>query len=98
MTESISLKGLDKAAVFAALYNGAKAPLFQRYIASEPMTTEQAQKLCGEEFGYFDYVGGRVMKVDLSGDMLDPRLYDRDNGNGAAMRIIRELRSRALDE
>jgi hypothetical protein len=33
---------------------------------------------------YFDYVGGRVLKVDLSGDELDPVLYDRDNGEGAA--------------
>lgn len=37
---------------------------------------------------YFDYLQGRVMKVDLAGDELDPRLYDRDNGEGAARRAI----------
>jgi len=28
------------------------------------------------------------MKVDLSGDEFDPRMYDRDNGQGAALRAI----------
>lgn len=33
---------------------------------------------------YFDYVNGRPLKVDLSGDEFDPYLYDRDNGEGVA--------------
>ncbi len=41
---------------------------------------------------YFDYLAGRVMKIDLSGDELDPRLYDRDLGQGAAERTIDALR------
>jgi hypothetical protein len=32
------------------------------------------------------------MKVDLSGDDLDPRLYDRDNGEGAAVNAIKNLK------
>ncbi|HSX42122.1 MAG TPA: hypothetical protein VLE93_02105 [Candidatus Saccharimonadales bacterium] len=31
------------------------------------------------------------MKIDLSTDELDPRLYDRDNGDGTAQRIIEIL-------
>jgi len=42
---------------------------------------------------YFDYLSGRVMKVDLSSDELDPWLYDRDNGQGAAARMINALRA-----
>ena len=38
---------------------------------------------------YFDYLYGRVMKVDLSKDTFDPFLYDRDNGQGAAERAIK---------
>lgn len=38
---------------------------------------------------YFDYLKGRVMKVEIHGDTLDPRLYDRDNGEGAAERALR---------
>lgn len=93
MSDAISLEGLDKAEVFAALYNGARAQGlgFLQYKA-EAMTAEQARNRFGSGFGYFDYVDGRVMKVDLSGNELDPWLYDRDNGHGAAERIINALR------
>ena len=33
------------------------------------------------------------MKVDLSCDELDPYLYDRDNGQGAAFKAINTLRT-----
>lgn len=43
---------------------------------------------------YFDYLHGRVMKVDIAGDELDGRLFDRDNGEGAAARTVAALRAR----
>lgn len=43
---------------------------------------------------YFDYVLGRVMKVNLAGDSMRTGLYNRDNGANAAERIISELRTR----
>ena len=53
------------------------------------MTEAEAQELLDSGQTYFDYLKGRVMKIDLSGDSeLDPRLYDRDNGAGAAERAI----------
>jgi hypothetical protein len=45
---------------------------------------------------YFDYVNGRVMKVEIGGDTLDPRLYDRDNGQGAAARALEPLLAAAV--
>lgn len=51
------------------------------------MTTNEAEDLLKEQT-YFDYLHGRVMKVGLSGDTLDPRLYDRDNGKGAALAAL----------
>ena len=94
MAELISLVGLDKAAVFAALYNGARPQGlgFLQYVPTA-MTAEDARNHYGNNFGHFDYVQGRVMKVDLSGDNLDPRLYDRDNGQDAAKTIIDALRA-----
>ena len=93
MSEAISLEGLDKAAVFAALYNGAKAQgLGFLHYDPTPMTAEVARNIFGNDFGYFDYVQGRVMKVDLSGDELHPHGYDRDNGANAAASIISALR------
>lgn len=103
----ISIKGLDKAAVFAALYNNAR-PQGLGYLQYTPenLSIEEARQLMGlNSVGaenafltnagqlrlYFDYVRGRVMKVDLSGDELQERLYDRDNGPGAAARAIASI-------
>jgi len=85
---SISLVGLDKADVLAALYNASR-PLGMGFIQydSAPMTRDEAAKFLAQDT-YFDYLKGRVMKVDLSGDELDPWGYDRDNGPGAALRAI----------
>lgn len=94
MSEQISIKGLDKGAVVAALYNRARAQRmgFLHY-SPEPMTPEEGAEYAGR---YIDYLSGRAMKVDVTGDNLDPTLYDRDNGQGAAARVIAELRGETL--
>jgi len=89
----ISIKGLNKADVLVALFNRAQPQGmgFMHY-SPEPMTRETAEKLLCEATD-FDYVQGRVMKVDLSSDTeFDPWLYDRDNGQGAAAEVIEALR------
>jgi len=89
----ISLKGCDRSAVLAALYNRAR-PLGLGLIhyTPEPMTVDEARRLLDNPGPhYFDYVKGRVLKVDLSGDTLDPSLYDRDNGPGAAREALAHL-------
>ena len=85
---TISLEGLDRAEVLAALYNASR-PQGMGFLAyaPEPMGKEEAQELL-ENGTYFDYLKGRVMKVDLSAHSFDPWLYDRDNGAGAAQRAI----------
>jgi hypothetical protein len=90
---TISIEGLNKAAVFAALYNGAR-PQGLGFIHYDPapMTAEEAEKEFGNCDGYYDYVHGRVMKVDLSKNTFDPWLYDRDNGKGSAEQIINALK------
>jgi hypothetical protein len=89
----ISLKGKDKATVLMSLYNASRVQ-GRGFLASfqgQPMTIEEARKLVSTEQLYFDYVRGTVLKVDLSGDSLDPYFYDRDNGQGAASRALAEL-------
>lgn len=92
--EKINLKGLNKADVLAALYNASKPQGmgFMQY-DPRPMTREQAQILLDEGQTDFDYLIGRVMKIKLSGNELDPQGYDRDNGRGTAERAISSLRS-----
>lgn len=88
----ISLAGLNKGDVLAALYNASKPQGmgFMHY-DPKPMMREEAEALL-KQTTYFDYLKGRVMKVDLSGDTLDPQLYDRDNGQGAAQKAIEALK------
>jgi len=85
----IDLKGRDKADVLAKLYNASR-PLGMGFLHFDPkpMTTKEARTILDGGQTYFDYLKGRVMKVDLSKDTLDPWLYDRDNGQGAAERAI----------
>jgi hypothetical protein len=89
----ISIAGLNKADVLAALHNNAK--MHGRGIlhasGSGPMTREQAAAYLAQRAD-FDYLQGRVMKLDLSGEEFDPRLYDRDNGAGKAARVVAHLR------
>lgn len=102
-SNTIDISGLSKAAVLAALYNRA-TPLGLGWLHydPQPMTEQEASELLGstendmgfpKRAAYFDYLKGRVMKVDLSGESFSPALYDRDNGSGAAAAVIAELRA-----
>lgn len=90
----IDISKKDKAEVLAALYN-ASHPLGLGFLQYDPtpMTADEARKLLAETT-YFDYLYGRVMKVDLSTDTLNPWLYDRDNGAGAAERALADVKDR----
>lgn len=102
----IDITGLDKAAVLAALHNGTR-PLGMGFLhdLGRDMTTAEAQEhidRATDDMGLdrrdalrFDYLCGRPLKVNLSGDSFDPRLYDRDAGEGAAARAIAAIREQA---
>lgn len=87
----INISNLNKAEVLVALYNHAKVQgmgfLSQ---ASEPMTVAKAEEIL-KKTKSFDYLYGRVMKINLSGDELDTRLYNRDNGANAAENVLQGL-------
>lgn len=92
MENGIPIGHLNKADVLAALYNASQAQgLGLLHYDPAEMTREEAEKLLSR-YTYFDYLKGRVMKVDLSGSVLRPQLYDRDNGPGAAARAIEGIR------
>jgi hypothetical protein len=94
----IPIVGLDKAEVLAALYNYAQPQgLGFIHFNPTPMTREEAKEIIDNftddgHTPYFDYLRGRVMKVELSGDELDEYLYDRSNGKGAMEKVITALR------
>jgi hypothetical protein len=101
-TTDIDISKLDKAEVLAALYNNSRQQGmgFLQSRGREGMTVEQAREEIvaasginrrGELTICFDYLNGRVMKVDIGGDTLAPHLYDRDNGQGAAAAALEPL-------
>jgi len=65
-------------------------------IPSNGLTVEHCAELL-EKQTYFDYLYGRVLKVDLSKDEFDERLYDRDCGEGAAQRAVNSARAEQKD-
>jgi hypothetical protein len=87
----MDISRLSKAKVLAALYNNSKPQgMGFLHYNPKPMSEEQAEELL-KETTYFDYLYGRVMKVNLEGNELDTYLYNRDNGEGAAERVIANL-------
>jgi hypothetical protein len=102
----INIKGLDKAEVLAALYNGSRqmGMGFFHTRGAYPMTVAEAQEYIekGDDSArmfpnsrseplYFDYLEGRPLKSDISGDEFDTWGYDRDNGEGKALEVLTPL-------
>jgi len=104
----IDVSDISPAVLLAGLYNRS-SPLGLGFLQAKPgaMTVEQAQVLLdgaveGDYTGqplqrhgnrYFDYLHGRVMKVEINGETLRTGLYDRDMGKGAAKQIVEAIRS-----
>lgn len=100
----VDISGLCKADVLAALYN-ASQPLGLGWLSHDPdnMTHEEAQRILDAKstngptpiggFAYFDYLKGRVMKVDISGETVNAHSFDLDNGPGALKQAIDNLRN-----
>lgn len=102
MENAVNIQGLGKAAVLTALYNVARPQgRGVLHATSEPMTEETATVIIAAAEAeprpyrplFFEYLNGRVLKIDLSGDELDPWLFDRDNGPGACADAIARLRA-----
>ncbi len=90
----IDITGLDPAEVLAALFNASKTQgIAALFYTPDNMTVESARELMSKST-YFDYVFGRVMKleINLESTEIDTRLYDRDNGDCAAFDVINELK------
>ena len=89
----VDIKGLDKAKVLKALYDHSHVQgLGFMHAAEEGTVTVESCAELLEKYTQFDYLHGRVLKVDLSGDEFDERLYDRDCGAGAAQRAVDSIR------
>lgn len=93
MNDHIDISRKSPAAVLAALYNAAPCgPGLSAFQYQRGDVTEADAAALIERHGTnFDYVQGRVLKVDLAEHPMRIDLYDRDNGSGAGARAIEAL-------
>lgn len=88
----IDISGLDKTALLRDLYNA--ATLYEGSDGAE-MTKAEAEEIWHTATSsphIHGVVRGRVLKIDLSGELLDPRWYDRHNGKGKCAEVVDALR------
>lgn len=94
----ISIAGLSKALLLSELFNKSHQQ-GMGYIdrsGAGYMTVDQADAIIRErvvngEDLYFDYLKGRLLKVDITGDELTTWLYDRENGEGSASEVVKHV-------
>lgn len=87
----MDISKFDKAQVLATLYNASKVQGMGILQARQgQMTVDQAREILTKQT-YFDYLFGKVMKIDLSKDDLQTGLYNRDNGTNAAEDALANL-------
>ncbi|CAO4838974.1 MAG: hypothetical protein CNLJKLNK_00899 [Holosporales bacterium] len=88
---TVDITGVPKEAVLMALYNVAKPQgLGFMHYRNENMTMEEAKAIVDSCLD-FDYLMGRVMKVNLSKDLLNVYLFNRDNGPNAAQNALEKI-------
>ena len=89
----MNIEGLNKAEILKELYNNSRPlGLGILHYDPKPMTIEEATEIL-KHTTKFDYLYGRVMKIDLSTNELRTHLYNRDNGENVAEAIIERIRN-----
>ena len=94
----VNIEGLRKDKVLKALYYASHnqglgflqaVPNFSLEDAKEEIETLKRN----DRELYFDYLHGRVLKVDITNDEFDDYLFDRNCGEGSAKKAIDDLKS-----
>lgn len=86
--DKIDITGLNKVELLHELWNGQITASFFSFMPTmaPPFDDDNAQRAV--QCGYIDYFCGRCIKTDLSKDLVSPRMYDRDAGDGAFMKAV----------
>ena len=94
----MNITGLDKAEVLAALFNNSRQQGmgFMHANGRADITADEAREIIKEQGDYYDYLRGRVMKVDIApkDGELWTALYNRDNGMNAAENALASLKKK----
>ena len=94
----IDITGLDKAKVLKTLIDHANCMALSDDASllstmQPPVEIETVRAYIEKDGLTVDYILGKPIKVDLTGDSFDPWLYDRDHGQGRAQQAIDILKA-----
>lgn len=96
----INYEGIDEATLIHALYHGT-VPLGMGMLHNRPrLTVDEVRTALGDRISdvviRIDYLFGRPLKVNINTQAkeFDPRLFDRDAGQGMAETIVLDLLTR----
>jgi hypothetical protein len=76
MSDKVSIKGLCKITLLREMWKNQKVAAFFGGGSGPAFNYQEASLVV---HGYIDYFCGRAMKVDLSGDYVNPYAYNRDS-------------------
>lgn len=92
----MDISKMDKAEVLATLFNNSRPlGMGMLHYKNRNMNVDEAREILKTQTD-FDYLEGRVMKIDLSGNELRTGLYNRDNGENAAEKALAVLSKKRL--
>lgn len=86
----VNIRGIDRKTLLKALWSNSKpSAFFYNPILSPPLSNEELEEASKRD--YVDYLCGRVIKVDLSCEYVDPIPYNRTNGSRALQQVVKKV-------
>ena len=89
----VDIAGINKEVLLETLWNNSRPiPFYRKYKVNPPnFDIKKAMKQVKDD-GYADYILGRLIKVNIESDSVDPEIYNENNGKGKLQIIIKKLR------
>jgi hypothetical protein len=89
----VDVAGIDRKKLLKALWDNAKPAAFFKDYPSLTPTFDLDDVMRNARRGYVDYACGRCIKAKVftKESTIDPRMYDREYGEGAFQRVVDSL-------
>lgn len=93
-TNMVDIVGIDKEVLLESLWNNSKPIAFYRKYKIKPpvFDIEKAMNQVQED-GYADYILGRLIKINLYENIVDPTFYNENIGQEKFHIIIKKLKN-----
>jgi hypothetical protein len=93
MADKVDISGLDRLELLHRLWERSSPALFFSLESLDPPKWDEKTAAEALERNRIDYLMGRAIKCRFDEtNQVDPRLYDRDNGQGAFKKVVDGMR------